>query len=143
MTTKQANFNLEPDEVILLEMEPSNVVKGCFGALLLALLGVFLLFIPTVLAFFYLRRRQRPYRDSKCLVTNKRIIVQNWGEPGRLLDLGYDTMNGIYPDRWGGVSSGTAVITLADGSRIELPYLEGVVHFTDVAQRAMEAYKSR
>ena len=143
MSTVQANFNLDPDETVLLEMKPSHVGRGCFGALLLAFLGVFLLFIPTVLAFVYLRRRQRPYRDSKCLVTNKRIIVQNWGEPGRLLDLGYDTMTGIYPDRWGGVSSGTAVITLADGSRIRLPYLEGVVHFTDVAQRAMEAYKGR
>lgn len=144
MSTVPASFNLEPDETVLLEMEPANVGKGCFGALLIALVGVFFLLIPTVLAFLYLRRRQRPYRDSKCLVTNRRIIVRNWGELGRLLDLGYDTLTGIYThtDGWGD-RSGKALITLADGSRIELPYLQDAVHFADVAQRAMEAHKAR
>ena len=144
MTTIQGSVNLEPDETVLLETEPGSVGKGCFGAFLLAFLGVFLLFIPTILAFVYLRRRQRPYRNSKCMVTNKRIVVRNWGELGRLLDLRYDTLTGISPNlegRWD--RSGKALITLADGRRIELPYLEDAVHFAYVAQRAMEAHKAR
>ena len=143
MSTVQADINLEPDETVLLEMEPRNVGIGACGVMLL---GVFLFLIPTVLAFIYWRFQKRQHRDSKCTATNKRIIVQNWGEPGRILDLGYDTITGIQPEfhsGFGSTSSGSVVISLSDGNRVELNYVEGVAHFADVTQRAMEAYKGR
>ena len=102
--------------------------------------------IPTVLAFIYWRVRKHEHRNSKCLITNKRIIVQNWGEQGRILDLSYDMINGILPEfqsGFGSTSSGSAIISLSDGTRLELSYVEGVAHFADVAQRAMEAHKAR
>ena len=143
MNTIQANINLEPDEAVLLEMEPHNVGIGACG---LMLLGVFMFLIPTVLAFIYWRVQKCRHRDSKCVATNRRIIVQNWGEPGRFLDLGYDKITGIQPQFRSGLgqtSSGSVVISLSDGNRIELDYVEGVAHFADVAQRAMEAHKAR
>ena len=137
------DFNLEPDETVLLATEPRNVAIYSCGVMLL---GVFMLLIPTVLAFLYWLGQNHRHRNSKCLITNKRIIVQNWGEQDRLLDLGYDIINGIQPEfgaMLGSTSSGSAVITLSDGTRLELDYVEGVAHFADVAQRAMEAHKAR
>ena len=142
MSTVPANFTLEPDETVLLEMEPRNVGIYSCGVMII---GIFMFLIPTVLAFIYWRVQKHRHRNSKCVVTNKRIIVQNWGEPGRLLDLGYDTITGIRPEfgaMLGSTSSGTAGITLADGTQLELQYVEGVAHFADVAQRAMEAHKA-
>ena len=143
MTTVQADINLEPDEIILLEMEPNNVgIGGCA----FMVIGVFMFLIPTVLGFIYWRIQKRNHRNSKCTVTNKRIIVQNWGEQGRFLDISYDTINGIQPEFQSGLgstSSGSVVIRLSDGTRLELDYVEGVAHLADVAQRAMEAHKGR
>ena len=109
-------------------------------------IGVFMFLIPTVLGFIYWRYQKGRHRNSKCVVTNKRIIVQNWGEPGRFLNLCYDTITGIQPEfhsGFGQTSSGSVVISLSDGNRVELNYVEGVAHFADVAQRAMEAHKGR
>lgn len=137
------NFNLEPDETVLLEIEHEGI-EG--GACLVMLLGIFLFLIPTLLAFIYLMTQRRKWTDSKLVVTNRRIIVQNWGVRDRFLDLGYDRITGIVPSFSSGLGSsskGTAVINLANGTRLELSGVEGVAHFADVAQRAMEAYKSR
>ncbi len=138
-----ADINLEPDETVLLEIEPSNVgIGGCA----FMVIGVFMFLIPTVLGFIYWRYQKGRHRNSKCTVTNRRIIVQNWGEQERFLDLGYDMINGIQPEFQSGLgstSSGSVVIRLTSGNQIELDYMEGVVHFADVAQRAMEAHKTR
>ncbi len=142
MTTLPKNITLEPDETVLFETEPRNVA---WGGCVVMIFGVFLFLIPTLFGFLYWRHQKRQHRDSRCLVTNKRIIVQNWGQQNRLLHLGYNGVTGIYPEFQSGMgqtSSGTAVISLASGTRIELEYVEGVAHFANVAQRAMEAYKS-
>ena len=137
------NIKLEPDETVLFETEPRNVA---WGGCAVMVLGIFLFLIPTLFGFLHWRYQRRRHRNSKCLITNRRIIVQNWGERDRLLDLGYDRVTGIYPSSrsaLGSESNGTAIISLSDGTRLELEYVEGVAHFADVAQRAMEAYKSR
>lgn len=137
------NINVAPDETVLFETQPQQVA---WGGCTVMVLGIFLFLIPTLFGFLYWRYQRRQHRDSRCLITNQRIIVQNWGERGRLLDLGYDTITGIYPSSGsalGSTSSGSAVINLSDGTRIELDYVEGVAHFADVAQRAMEAYKGQ
>ncbi len=136
------NFNLEPDETVLLATEPSYVA---WGGCVVMFLGIFLFLIPTLFGFLYWRYQRRQHRNSKCVVTNKRIIVQNWGQQNRLLHLGYNGVTGIYPEFHSGMgqtSSGKAIISLASGTRIELDYVEGVAHFANVAQRAMETYKS-
>ena len=142
MSAIPENLNLEPDETVLLEVEPSDVGMEMCGCIFF---GLFFVIPGLVLLLLWWLERQR-YRDSKCVVTNKRIIVQNWGEPGRFLDLGYDTLTGIYPSSssaLGSTSLGSTIISLIDGTRLELKYVDGVVHFADVAQGAMEAHKAR
>ena len=136
----ETSINLEPDETVLLEVEPSDVGMETCGCIFFGMLFV----IPGLVLLLLWWLERRSYRKSRCVVTSKRIIVQNWGEPGRLLDLGYGTITGISPSSsspLGSTTLGSALISLTDGTRLELKYIDGVAHFAAVAQRAMEAHK--
>ena len=57
-----ANINLEPDETVLLEMDPGNVGNDACGCIFL---GVSMFLIPALIMLLHYCDLRRQYRDSR------------------------------------------------------------------------------
>ncbi|MXZ91804.1 MAG: hypothetical protein F4W95_04185 [Chloroflexi bacterium] len=119
----------------------SLTVRTVIGLLLFVLPGILILAMGLASALANRGTLLERYGSAECVVTSRRVIVAEWGQPRRLQEFEHRQIAGMTSAGWTAklLVGPSATIHGADGRRVKLDRLPDTDEFIEVSREALAA----